>query len=64
MDQEHINELLKSKNDQQKVNEFIDSNLSSDQKNKLHEILSDKERLKSLLNSDRAKEILGRLNKD
>lgn len=64
MDQEQINELLKSKNDQQKVNEFIDSNLSSDQKNKLHEILSDKERLKSLLNSDRAKEILGRLNKD
>lgn len=64
MDKEQINELLKNKNDKEKIGKFIDSNLSDEQKNKLSDILSDKEKLSNLLNSQKAKELLDRLKRD
>lgn len=64
MDKNQFDELIKNKNDGKKIDEFINSNLSADQKNKLGEILSDKEKLKSLLSSEKAREILNRLKKD
>ncbi|MBQ7580892.1 MAG: hypothetical protein IJU39_06255 [Clostridia bacterium] len=63
MDKEQINELIKNKNNKEKVGEFISNNLSDNQKNKLSEILSDKEKLSSLLNSQRAKELIDKLKK-
>ena len=63
MDKEQINELIKNKNNKEKVGEFISYNLSDNQKNKLSEILSDKEKLSSLLNSQRAKELIDKLKK-
>lgn len=64
MDQNQINELFKNKDDGKKIGEFVDKNLSAEQKTKLEEILSDKEKLQNLLNSERAKELLKKLKKN
>lgn len=64
MDNEQINELIKSKNDSEKVGKFIDNNLSPEQKSRLGEILSDKKKLKDIINSERAKEIIKKMRKD
>lgn len=64
MDQNQINELFKNKDDGKKIGEFVEKNLSAQQKTKLEEILSDKEKLQNLLNSERAKELLKKLKKN
>lgn len=64
MDQNQINELFKNKDNGKKIGEFVEKNLSAQQKTKLEEILSDKEKLQNLLNSERAKELLKKLKKN
>lgn len=64
MDKDKINELLKSKNDKKKIDDFVNKNLSSGQKNQLQDILSDKQKLQSVLNSPQAKELFNKFMKD
>lgn len=64
MDKDKINELLKSNNDKGKINDFVNKNLSAGQKNQLQDILSDKQKLQSVLNSPQAKELFNRFMKD
>ena len=64
MDQRQIDEFIKNKDNGEKISEFIDKNLSAEQKTKLDGILSDKEKLKNILNTERAKQILKKLNND
>ena len=64
MDKNQIDELIKNKDNGEKINSFIDKNLSAEQKTKLNDVLSDKEKLRDLLNSDKAKQIISRLKKE
>lgn len=64
MNDNKINELLNSKNDNKKINEFINTNLSDTQKNQLNDILSDKDKIKRLLESDKAQEIIKKFIKE
>ncbi|MBQ6624481.1 MAG: hypothetical protein IIX39_01515 [Clostridia bacterium] len=60
MDQKNFDELLKDKNDTSKVTEFVNNNLSKEQKSRLSEILSDKDKLKSILESSKAQELINK----
>lgn len=60
MDQKNFDELLKNKNDNDKVTEFVNNNLSQEQKSRLSEILSDKDKLKSILQSSKAQELINK----
>lgn len=64
MNDNKINELLNSKNDKKKINEFINTNLSDTQKSQLSDILSDKDKIKRLLESDKAQEIIKKFIKE
>ena len=64
MNDNKINELLNSKNDKKKINEFINTNLSDAQKSQLNDILSDKDKIKALLESSKAQEIIRKFMKD
>ena len=64
MDKNQIDELIKSKDDGKKVDRFIDRNLSAEQKSRLNEVLCDKEKLRDLLSSDKARQIISRLKKE
>lgn len=64
MNDNKINELLNSKNDKKKINEFINTNLSDTQKSQLNDILSDKDKIKRLLESDKAQEIIKKFIKE
>ena len=66
MDSNQINELLrKIKSEpnpsQESVDDFINKNLSPSQASRLNGILSDPALVKSLLSSDKAKELLSKL---
>lgn len=60
MDQKNFDELLKDKNYTSKVTEFVNNNLSKEQKSRLSEILSDKDKLKSILESSKAQELINK----
>lgn len=63
MDKDNFDELLDCRDDREKLNSFVNSNLSREQKSKLNEYLSDSEKLRSLLESDRAKAIINKFMK-
>lgn len=63
MDKDNFDELLDCRDDREKLNSFVNSNLSQEQKSKLNEYLSDSEKLRSLLESDRAKAIINKFMK-
>lgn len=60
----NIDELLKNKNDKSKIDDFVQKNLSENQKNELKNILSDKNRIRQMLESSKAKEIFNKYMKD
>ncbi len=64
MDKNNINELLNCQGDEKKIDSFVDKNLSQNQKNQLMNILSDKEQLRKVLESDKAKELMKKIMKD
>ena len=63
MDKDNFDELLDCRDDREKLNSFVNSNLSQEQKSKLNEYLSDSEKLRNLLESDRAKAIINKFMK-
>jgi len=64
MDKNNFDELLSCKGDEKKIDNFVDKNLSQNQKNQLMNILSDKEQLRKVLESDKAKELMKKFMKD
>lgn len=57
---DEIIEQIKNKKSNDEAKEYLMNSLNSDQSNKLNELLSDKDALKSFLSSPKAQELLKR----
>lgn len=65
MSRDNVNsDEMKRAAQENRLNEYLPSHLSSDTLNKLNSVLSDERKTKELLNSQKAQEIMRKLKRD
>ncbi|MBO5495316.1 MAG: hypothetical protein J5964_06325 [Eubacterium sp.] len=65
MSRDNVNsDEMKRAAQENRLNEYLSSHLSSDTLNKLNSVLSDERKTKELLNSQKAQEIMRKLKRD
>lgn len=59
----NLNSLLNSSTSKEDVEKYFNQNLSSDEKEKIKSVLSDKQKLNEILSSDFARELMKKFRK-